>query len=328
MAELRAGLVGLGQMGRHHARVLRQLADVELVAIVDPQVPESARPGDVRFCDTVEEMLEAGVDLCVVATPTQTHLGIGLQLAEAGVHTMVEKPVAADVDAAATLAKAYADRGLVGCVGHIERFNPSLQELRKRLANGELGELYQVATRRQGPFPARIADVGVILDLATHDIDSTAWVTGRSYTSVSARTAHRSGREHEDLVAAVAGLEGGVVANHMVNWLSPLKERVTVVSGERGSFIADTVTADLTFHANGVAPVGWDTMQSFQGVVQGDVIRYAIAKPEPLAVELEAFRDAVLGKRHDVVTMQEASDVVLVATAMMDSARTGRTIDL
>ncbi len=328
MAELRAGLIGLGQMGRHHSRVLRQLSGVDLVAIVDPHVPEQNRPGDVRFFDTVEEMIEAGVDLCVVATPTQTHLGVGLKLADAGIHTMVEKPVAADTDAAATLAKAFSDRGLVGCVGHIERFNPSLQELRKRLANGELGELYQVATRRQGPFPPRIADVGVILDLATHDIDSTAWVTGRAYTSVAARTAHRSGREHEDLVAAVAGLEGGVVGNHVVNWLSPLKERVTVVSGERGSFVADTISADLTFYANGVQPVGWDTMQSFQGVVQGDMVRYAIAKPEPLAVELEAFRDAVLGERMDVVTMQEASDVVLVATAMKDSARTGRTVDL
>ncbi|GAA1926230.1 Gfo/Idh/MocA family oxidoreductase [Nocardioides marmoribigeumensis] len=328
MAELRAGLIGLGQMGRHHSRVLRQLAGVDLVAIVDPHVPADQRPDDVRFCDSIEEMLEVGVDLCVVATPTQTHLRVGLQLAAAGVHTMVEKPVAADVDAAATLAKAFADRGLVGCVGHIERFNPSLQELRKRLAHGELGELYQVATRRQGPFPARIADVGVILDLATHDIDSTAWVTGRSYTSVAARTAHRSGREHEDLVAAVAGLEGGVVANHIVNWLSPLKERVTVVSGERGSFVADTVSADLTFFANGVQPVAWDTMQSFQGVVQGDMIRYAIAKPEPLVVELQAFRDAVLGERNDVVTMQEASDVVLVATAMKESARIGTTQQL
>ena len=103
---------------------------------------------------------------------------------------------------------------------------------------------------------------------------------------------------------------------------------MTVVSGERGSFMADTVTADLTFFANGVQPVKWDTMQSFQGVVQGDMVRNAIAKPEPLTVELAAFRDAVLGLRHDVVTMQEATDVVLVAEAMKESARTGRTVNL
>lgn len=325
MAELRAGLVGLGQMGRHHARVLRQLDGVSLVGIVDPHVAEADRPDDVPVHDTLDQLLEADLDLCVVATPTRTHLGIGLKLAAAGVHTLVEKPIAGDTDAAATLAKTFADQGLVGCVGHIERYNPALQELRRRLANGDLGEIYQVATRRQGPFPVRIADVGVILDLATHDIDSTAWVTGRAYRTVSAQTAHRSGREHEDLVAAVASLEGGIVVNHLVNWLSPLKERVTVVNGERGSFVADTLSADLTFYANGVAPIGWDLLRSFKGVVQGDVIRYAIAKPEPLRTELEAFRDAVLGLRHDVVTMSEAFEVVAVATAMRHAATNATT---
>ena len=99
----------------------------------------------------------------------------------------------------------------------------------------------------------------------------------------------------------------GTVVNHLVNWLSPLKERVTVVLGERGCFIADTVAADLTFHANGVAPVEWDSMASFRGVVQGNMTRYAIAKPEPLAVELSAFRDAAQGISNDVVSIREAA---------------------
>ena len=166
--------------------------------------------------------------------------------------------------------------------------------MRKRLANGELGQLYQISTRRQGPFPARISDVGVVLDLATHDIDLTSWVAKQHYANLSARTAHRSGLEHEDLVAAVGTLTDGTVVNHLVNWLSPLKERVTVVTGERGTLVADTIAADLTFFSNGLAPVSWDALASFRGVVQGDVIRYALAKREPLQVELEAFRDAVL----------------------------------
>ena len=98
-------------------------------------------------------------------------------------------------------------------------------------------------------------------------------------------------------------------------------EEPDVDGGERGSFVADTIAADLTFFANGVAPVEWETLQSFRGVVQGDVIRYAIPKPEPLVVELEAFRDAVLGLRHDVVTLEDATHVVAVAEAMIHSAR-------
>ena len=322
MTALRAGLIGLGQMGRHHARVLKALPGVDLVAVADPAAGAD-RPEGVALVGTVEELLAVGVDLAVVATPTRTHEPIGLLLAAHGVHTLVEKPVSGDVASGLRLADAFETAGLVGCVGHIERFNPALQEMRRRLAEGQLGEIYQVATRRTGPFPTRIADVGVILDLATHDIDSTAWVTGRGYESVSAHTAHRSGRAHEDLVAVVAMIEGGVVANHLVNWLSPLKERVTIVNGERGSLVADTISADLTFFANGVAAVEWETLRSFRGVVQGDAIRYAIPRPEPLAVELEAFRDAVLGVRQDVVTLREATQVVAVADAMLASARTG-----
>jgi predicted dehydrogenase len=213
----------------------------------------------------------------------------------------------------------------VVCVGHIERYNPALQEMRRRLSNGELGEIYQIATRRQGPFPSRIADVGVVLDLATHDVDLTAWVADRPYVDLAARTAHRSGRQFEDLVAAVGTLSGGIVVNHLVNWLSPLKERVTVVTGERGTLVADTIAADLTFYANGLAPVSWDTLASFRGVVQGDVTRYAIPKREPLLVELEAFRDAVLGHGSRVVSITDATDTVEVAEALLRAAASAET---
>src|SRR5690606_23837436 len=114
--------------------------------------------------------------------------------------------------------------------------NPALRALRSRLENGELGDIYQVATRRQGPFPNRVADVGVVKDLATHDIDLTAWVIQSTYARISAQTAHKSGRPHEDLISITALAANGTVINHLVNWLSPLKERLTVVTGERGAF--------------------------------------------------------------------------------------------
>ena len=150
-------------------------------------------------------------------------------------HALIEKPLARTSTAPPRSPRRSRRAGLVGAVGHIERYNPALQSLRARLEDGELGEVYQVVTRRQGPFPARIADVGVVKDLATHDIDLTAWVTSSRYASVSARTASSSGREHEDLVAVVGTLGDGTVTNHLVNWLSPMKERVTVVTGERGA---------------------------------------------------------------------------------------------
>jgi predicted dehydrogenase len=118
------------------------------------------------------------------------------------------------------------------------------------------------------------------------------------------------------------------VASHLVNWLSPLKERVTIVTGEKGCFVADTLAVDITFFANGVQPMEWEAMASFRGVSEGDVIRYAIAKPEPLQTELVAFCDAVLGRDAEIVTMRQGLATVAVAEAMLESARSGRTVDV
>lgn len=326
MANLRAGLIGLGMMGRHHARVLGSLTGVDLVAVADPGGDVHGVAGGRPVEADIESLIKHGIDYCMVAVPTIYHEQIGLALAEAGVHALIEKPLAQDTASSTRVADAFAAKGLVGAVGHIERYNPALQQARARIEAGELGDLYQVVTRRQGPFPARIADVGVVKDLGTHDIDLTAWVTQQEFTSVSARTAFRSGREHEDMVAAVGQLSGGTITNHLVNWLSPFKERVTVITGTKGSFVADTLTADLTFHANGQVESSWDDIANFRGVSEGDVVRFAIPKPEPLRTEHEQFRDAVLGQDADIVTMQQGLRTVRVAEACIESAKTGQVI--
>lgn len=328
MSELRAGLVGLGMMGRNHARILNSLPGVSLVGIADPDADPANVPPDVQVVPDLDALLALGVDYVVVAAPTFTHVDVGLALATAGVHALVEKPLAATSQGAAELAEAFAAAGLVGAVGHVERYNPALREARSRLAAGDLGEIYQVSTRRQSPYPARIADVGVVLDLATHDIDLTRWVTDARYQGVSARTAYKSGREHEDLVAFVGLLEGGVVSNHLVNWLTPVKDRTVTITGERGSFIIDLLGADLTYCENGKVATQWNELARFRGVSEGDIVRYAIAKPEPLRTEHEQFRDAVLGKPADIVTMADGAHVVQVARAVLESAANGSAVSL
>ncbi len=329
--QLRAGLVGLGMMGRHHARVLGSLDGVELVAVCDPMGDAHNVAGGRPVFTQVKDLIAAGIDYAMVAAPTAFHEELALELAEAGIHALIEKPLAVDTPAAKRIQEAFAVKKLVGAVGHIERYNPALQQLRARLDKGELGAVYQIATRRQGPFPARIADVGVIKDLATHDIDSTAWVARSKFISVSAQTAHKSGRPHEDMVAAVGKLENGIITNHLVNWLTPFKERLTIVTGERGALVADTLTADLTFYANASVDTEWDSVAAFRGVSEGDVIRYAFSKPEPLRTEHEAFRDAVLGLPgavERIVTMEQGLATVAVASAMIESSSTGKVITL
>ena len=325
---LRVGVVGLGMMGRHHVRVLSAMDDVELVGVCDPLGDPHRVAGHLTRTTDLDGLLALGVDAAVVATPTGDHLQVGLRLAAAGVHALIEKPLADEVGAACQLRDAFADAGLVLAVGHVERFNAAVRELKTRLSEGELGGIFQIATSRQGPFPDRVRDVGVIKDLATHDIDLTAWVAGARFRSVSARAAHRAGRRHEDLVAAVGMLDGGVVTNHLVNWLTPTKERRIVVTGERGAYIADTLTADLTFAANGRVASQWDRLSQFRGVSEGDVIRYALAKPEPLAVELRGFCDHVLSRDGEIVTGDEGIETLRVADAMARAAAGGTVEEL
>jgi UDP-N-acetylglucosamine 3-dehydrogenase len=329
MSLLRAGVVGLGTMGRHHVRVLGGMAGVELVGAADPDPRARSAARSVPAVADLEDLLSLGIDMCVVASPTLTHTDMGLRLAGAGVHALIEKPLASDVDGGRLLDTAFGEHGLVGCVGHIERYNPAVRALRTRLAQGELGSVFPVATRRQGPFPARIRDVGVVMDLATHDIDLTQWVTGSRYASVSAFSARPSGRPHEDLVAVTGMLRDGTITSHLVNWLSSMKERIVTVTGERGCLLADTLSAQLWFHRNGSVTTGSSTREHpFRDASEGDLIRYAVARREALSGELENFRDAVLGKPADIVTMRQGVETLEVAEAVLAAARDGQAVDL
>jgi predicted dehydrogenase len=319
MTNLRAALVGLGMMGQNHARVLSSLEGVDLVAVADPQGDIRGALPNTEILKSIDEVIAKKVDYCVIAAPTAFHEEISLKLIEAGIHILIEKPISHTFDSAQRIASAAEERAVVGAVGHIERFNAAFQQARSRIQDGALGEIYQISTRRLGPFPARIADVGVVMDLATHDIDLTSWITNSEYKHLSAQAATRSGREHEDLVAIVAGLQNGIVVNHLVNWLSPLKERTTVITGEKGTFVVDTLTSDLTYYENGRIQMSQEQLAHFKGVSQGDVRTFAFEKPEALKTEHQNFRDAVLGLDSAVVTLESGCRTVKVAEAVIAS---------
>lgn len=325
---LKAGLVGLGMMGRNHARLLQSTDGIELVAVVDPVGDVNGLIRSAQLVETVDQMLEIGVDICVVACPTEDHESVGLALASGGVHALIEKPLAVDLQAAQRIVDAFEAASLVGTVGHIERSNAAIRAMRNRISDGELGELYQVATRRVGPFPDRIRDVGVVKDLATHDLDLAAWVGGSKFASISAHTAHRAGRHHEDLLSATGLLENGVVTNHLVNWLTPFKERLVVATGEGGCLVADTLVADLTRFENASVSLEWGPISDFRGVSEGNVTRYAIAKPEPLRVQLENFRDVVNGLDAEIVPLRDGLLAVEAADAAILSTLEGRTVSI
>jgi UDP-N-acetylglucosamine 3-dehydrogenase len=315
---LRVGVVGFGVMGRNHARVLSTLNGVNLVGVYDPKACEHGNQVNRHF-ENLEDLINQDLDYAVVATPTNSHSEVALMLAENGIHTLIEKPLADNSSSAMDIVETFRRKGLIAAVGHIERFNPAVREARNRL--DLLGPLHQVATRRQGPFPGRISDVGVIKDLATHDIDVTSWITEQDYKSISAISIHKSAGSNEDLMASVCTLSEGTITNHLVNWLSPMKERKMILTGENGSFEIDTLSADLTYYQNGTTKNEWQEIARFRGVTEGDVTRIALEKREPLLIEHENFRDAILGKSSEIVSLMEGFKTLRVAEGMLESTR-------
>ena len=332
---LRAAVLGLGMIGRHHARILQSDPSMRFAGAVDP---EGDRFGAVhdrsRVFATLDELLagpEGPPDFAVVAVPTEEHVAAVRDLVAAGVHVLIEKPLAASAEEAREIIDLVRGAGLHGGVGHVERCNPALLELRRRVQEeDQLGDVFLVATERVGPFPDRIRDVGVVKDLATHDLDLVRWLGGAPVERVAAQTQHRMGREHEDLVLVTGRLENARAFNSVVDWLSPTKVRRTRVLGERGMLVADTLSADLTFYANAHVPTeGWATAQHSRGVAEGDMTRYALERREPLAVELAAFAALVRGEDGaHVVSLEDGLEAVAVAEAVLASASSGETVVL
>ncbi len=314
---LRIGVAGLGHMGRNHARVLARLDDVEFVGGADPAGDLHRSLGGHALFPSLDSLIDAGVDAVVLATPAEEHEKGARQLAEAGIHALIEKPLATELEGALAIKRSFAETDLIAAVGHIERFNPALQAMKQRLDGGCLGKVFSISTRRVGPFPLRINGTGVIHDLATHDIDIVHWLIGR-FESLETRMAYQIGREREDLVEAIGRLHDGTIVSMSINWLTPAKERTVTLLGEKGAMIADLLTSDLTFYSNAAIPMEWDEMARLKGVSEGDVTKYAIRKPEPLQLELEGFRDSIFRlPRAQTVTLQEGIEVMEVAAAML-----------
>jgi UDP-N-acetylglucosamine 3-dehydrogenase len=323
----RGAVLGLGMIGRHHARLLQTSPRVAFAGAVDPTGDRYGAVGDPALLHaTVDDLLAHGrPDFAIVAVPTEEHLPTARRLAAEGVHLLVEKPLAATSEEAAELIDAVRAAGVHAAVGHVERFNPALLALRDR--RDEVGEAILIATERVGPFPDRIRDVGVVKDLATHDLDLVRWLGGAPIATLAAQTAHRMGREHEDLVLVTGRLASDVPFNCMVDWLTPTKRRRSRILGDRGMLVADTLTADLTLYRNGSVSSEWSSAQALRGVSEGDATRFALARREPLLVELEAFCDLLEGDPDaPVVTLEEGLETVRCAEAVLASAREGRSV--
>ncbi len=214
-------------------------------------------------------------------------------------------------------------------VGHIERFNPVVRELKTMLHAGQLGKIFQIHARRLGPFPDRIRDVGVVVDLATHDIDVMHFLLGARPTRVYAETERQIHTEHEDMLSGVLKFPGGIVGVLETNWLTPTKVRELRVTGERGVLIARYLEQDLHYYENmNGRPDGFPNVLDTSSIAEGNVVKLELARGEALTLELRSFIDCVVGDRQPAVTAEDGLSALIVAQALVQSGIEGRVIDL
>lgn len=330
---LKAAVIGVGAMGLNHARVYNEMAEIELGAVADldrARAEEAARLYGARAYTDYRALLDEIQPAVVsVAVPTQGHRQVTLEALEAGCHVLVEKPIAATIDEGERMIERAAELDRILAVGHIERYNPAVIELKRRLENGELGHIFQIHARRLGPFPARVRDVGVVVDLATHDLDIMRHLTGREGRRLYAETEQEIHTAHEDLFSGLVRFKGGVLGVLNINWLTPTKIREIAVTGQRGMFLANLLTQDLYFYENEEAgDLDWDHLSLLRGVGEGQMVRLRLHRGEPLRAQLEAFVAAAQGEQAPIVSGEDGLIALELAQALVRSGQEGCVIEL
>jgi predicted dehydrogenase len=277
---LRVGVVGVGIMGSNHARVFAGLPGTELAGVADPDGKQAefvARALNCTAVATVEELLDLGVDAMTVAAPTHLHRDVALACIERGVHVLVEKPIASTVEEGNEIIDAARRAGVTLMVGHVERFNPAVEAIKDAIRNEDI---LSIAITRVGPFPPRMSNVGVVIDLAVHDIDLIRWFTDSDIVDVQPQLSSAVA-EREDIALLQFRTASGVLAHINTNWLTPFKARnVTVAT--RGKYVqGDLLTRQVT------------ECFGFQPDVSYSMRHLSVGHAEPLRSELLAFLRAV-----------------------------------
>jgi UDP-N-acetylglucosamine 3-dehydrogenase len=299
MTLLRGIIVGLGVMGSHHLRILTSLPDVEVVAAVELNTTRRdallRSHHGVRGYATLERALEEHGKLdfaCLAVPPLELPVCAGVAL-DAGLHVFVEKPMAPSEEQAREMIAMAAERELVLGVGYVERFNPAVVALKQKIDAGAIGHVLQMHARRLSPFPNRSRMAGVALDLATHDIDIMRNLSSSEVERVYAESIGGTNEQPDDLICAVLRFASGTTGLLEVNWITPTKVRELSILGEGGMFVVNYLTQDLTFYEHPTRLTEWDQLASMRGGEEGDMIRYALKRREPLRLQWEAFIDAV-----------------------------------
>ncbi len=325
MISMKVGVIGTGAMGKNHARVYSELDSVELVGISDKDEKTGKEISGKHKCGyfrDYKKLLSGDIDAVSVCVPTSLHYEIGMDVIRHGKNLLIEKPLAENVKKAKELVRAAEKAGVVLAVGHIERFNPAVQELKKIIDSGKLGKVTSIIARRVGLFPPRIKDANVILDIAVHDIDVFRYLIGKEPQDIYAsggKALINDREDYADIFMKYNGTNGFIE----VNWITPVKIRMLNVTGTKGYASLNYITQALRLHEN-VYEKTYDEFGDF--VLRfGDSreISVDVEKYEPLKAELINFTDAIRKGEKPLVTGEDGLEVLKIIERIMKSIEGG-----
>jgi UDP-N-acetylglucosamine 3-dehydrogenase len=313
MKTIKAAVIGCGQWGRNHARVYRELPDVELTAVADMNPQTAKQCGDRYGVPSYNEpnpiLNDPKIELVSICTPTITHHEIALAAIEAGKHVLVEKPMTNTVNEAKHLIKKAEKHGVKLSVGFVERFNPAVQEAIKRVSEGEIGDILLALASRVSRSPGRIGDVGVVKDLAIHDIDIVNHLFGEKAQSVYA-VAGSIQHKFEDYAQINIAYTNNRNAIISTNWLTPRRIRTLTLTGTEGIINVEYTTQQITIENN------------------EKLLQPYLPYQEPLMLELKALTDAVRDDTKPRVTGEDGLHALHICESALESAKTGKQIKL
>lgn len=324
--QIKVAVIGAGAMGMNHLRVLRDFDDeqVQLVGVAEPntlQLRQATSRFNVEGYSDYQEMVrQTQPDLVAVVVPTYLHFEVATFLIEQGIHVLIEKPITSTIEEAQALIRLAQTCSVKIAVGHIERFNPAIIEVKKRLLAGQLGPIFHMHARRLGPYPPRIRDVGVTLDLATHDIDAMRYLADAEVARVHAEIQSRIHNTYEDGVLGILRFTNDVIGMLDVNWLTPTKVRELSVTGEKGMYLINYLNQDVYFYENDYTTTSWDTLRMLAGVSEGTMTRLKVQKAEPLRLEYEDILVAIRNDTLPTVTGEDGVAALKIAFQLVASS--------
>jgi UDP-N-acetylglucosamine 3-dehydrogenase len=332
MGKIRVGVIGIGVMGKHHARIYNELDESRLVAVADVDQDVRAEfqeryPRVVVNEDYLAMLKYNALDAVSICTPTNTHRKIFHDVVDAGLHAIIEKPLAHSwVACQSMIIKAGEKPGMTYAVGHTERFNPAVRELKNLIVDDTVGDIFQMSAVRKGPWPRRYIDTGAAMDLAVHDVDVMNYLN--DFADIERCYGYAMYPEDSEREAAFGGMlhyENTVVGTLEASWCYPIKVREITVTGKYGALKADYLTQDIYLYEHERTPHKWDALELLRGAYDSRVTKYSIWKEEPLRRELQGFIDRIRGSTHtdDIVSLEEGAMAVRFVDDMLTSASAG-----